>query len=178
MCALRVGLNAIFSGVTVDLNILGKFSISHIQLLDSRRLMWCDEANTVIQKTLGDGMDFYMYGGMDEVLERGKGSTDIRCSIVLSRRPTTSRDQSKLSIFSHDWSMLRVIINKTGLPKAQERRLYLTWTGDPKRLIQLESCATSQRNLSRLENRSFLEHFFTRVVGAFDCHGRSSSHRK
>ena len=92
-------------------------SISHIQLLDSRRLMWCDEANTVIQKTLGDGMDFYMYGGMDEVLERGKGSTDIRCSIVLSRRPTTSRDQSKLSIFSHDWSMLRVIINKTGLPK-------------------------------------------------------------
>ena len=54
---------------------------------------------------------------MDEVLERGKGSTDIRCSIVLSRRPTTSRDQSKLSIFSHDWSMLRVIINKTGLPK-------------------------------------------------------------
>ena len=110
-------LKAIFSGVTVDLNIQGKFSISHIQLLVSRRLMWCDEANTVIQKTLGDGMDFYMYGGMDEGLERGKGSTDIRCSIVLSRRPTTSRDQSKLSIFSHDWSMLRVIINETGLPK-------------------------------------------------------------
>ena len=40
----------------------------------------------------------------------------------------------------------------------------MTWTGDPKRLIQLESCATSQRNLSRLENRSFLEHFLTRVV--------------
>ena len=79
--------------------------------------MWCDEVNTVIQKTLGDGIDFYMYGDMDEGLERGKGSTDIRCSIVLSRRPTTSRDQSKLSIFSHDWSMLRVIINKTGLPK-------------------------------------------------------------
>ena len=59
------------SGVTVDLNIQGKFSISHIQLLVSRRLMWCDEANTVIQKTLGDGMDFYMYGGMDEGLERG-----------------------------------------------------------------------------------------------------------
>ena len=57
---------------------------------------------------------------MDEVLERGKGSTDIRCSIVLSRRPTTSRIQSKLSIFSHDWSMLRVIINKTGLPKLKK----------------------------------------------------------
>ena len=56
------GGKAIFSGVTVDLNIQGKFSISHIQLLVSRRLMWCDEANTVIQKTLGDGMDFYMYG--------------------------------------------------------------------------------------------------------------------
>ena len=69
-----------------------------------------------MQKTLGDGMDFYMYGGMDEVLERGKGSTDIRCSIVLSRRPTTSRDQSKLSIFSHDWLMLRVIIDRIGPP--------------------------------------------------------------
>ena len=111
------------------------------RLLDSRCLMWCDEANTVIQKTLGDGMDFYVHGGMGEGLERGKDSTDIRFSIVLPRCPTTSRDQSKLSIFSHDWSMLRVIINKTGLPKAQERRLYLTWTGDPKRLIQLESCA-------------------------------------
>ena len=50
--------------------------------------------------------------------------------------------------------------------------------GDPKRLIQLESCATSQRKLPRLENRSFLAHFLTRVVGAFDCHGRSSSRRK
>ena len=116
-CKLRTGLKAIFSGVTVDLNIQGKFSISHIQILDSRRLMWCDEANTVIQKTLGDGMDFYMYGGMDEGLEWGKGSTDIRFSIVLSRCPTTSRIQSKLSIFSHDWLMLRVIINETGLPK-------------------------------------------------------------
>ena len=54
----RSTLKAILIGVTVDLNIQGKFSISHIQLLVSRRLMWCDEANTVIQKTLGDGMDF------------------------------------------------------------------------------------------------------------------------
>ena len=79
--------------------------------------MWCDEANTVTQKTLGDGMDFYMYGDMNEGLERGKDSTDIRFWIVLSRCPTTSRDQSKLSIFSHDWLMLRVIIDRTGPPK-------------------------------------------------------------
>ena len=54
---------------------------------------------------------------MDEGLGRGKDSTDVRFSIVLSRRPMTSPDQSKLSIFSHDWLMLRVIIDRTGPPK-------------------------------------------------------------
>ena len=45
---------------------------SHIQLLDPRRLMWCDKANTVIQETLGDRIDFNMYGGVDEGLGSGQ----------------------------------------------------------------------------------------------------------
>ena len=69
------------------------YLVSQISILNASQ--WRVTSRIQDTRTLGNAMDFYTYGGMDEGLERGKDSTDVRlcfctvgaCALFLLPRP-------------------------------------------------------------------------------------------
>ena len=158
-----------WSQCKIKLSILTSSSSTHdvwcgaTRPIQSYKRLWATELTLICMEAWTNGLE--VVSGLNR-------------HSLLDRFVTTSRDQSKVSVFSHDWLMLRVIIDRTTQPKLKnavriwrEPLIQSVWSNSNRARHHSRTCRGSKNvyfwsiSLHALSERLIVTHV-VQVVGS------------